>query len=220
MRFIPYNRRGFLLGAGAALLTTRGLFAEKLRATPDLTEGPYYPDKLPLDRDNDLIVIGDSLTPAVGEITRLSGRILDAGGSPLKNTVIEIWQTDSHGVYINSNTPDKDKQDKNFQGYGQFLTGSAGEYLFRTVKPVPYQNRCPHIHFRVKKQNQELLTSQIFVNGHSANRSDGVFGELRSPIDRELVLADFVPVPQSKTGELTARFDIVVGRTPDERRRA
>ena len=218
MSILTNTRRGFLIGIGVVFATTPGLFADQLQATPPLTEGPYYPDHLPLDRDNDLIILSDRLTPAVGEITRLSGRILDASGSPVKDAQIEIWQTDAHGVYINSNAPNKDKQDKNFQGYGQFLTGSTGGYTFRTVKPVPYENRCPHIHYRVTKGGRELLTSQIFVNGHAMNRTDGVLGELRNPIQRELVLADFVPAPGSKLGELTVNFDIVIGATPSDRR--
>src|SRR3954466_972742 len=84
-----YARRRFLarLGAGAAALTAAGLFApgafaEQLARTPALTEGPFYPDKLPLDKDNDLIVVGDSTTPAVGEVTHLTGRVLDINGDP------------------------------------------------------------------------------------------------------------------------------------------
>ena len=53
--------------------------------TPPRTEGPFYADKLPLDTDNDLIVVNDNLTPAVGQITHLSGRILDHKGDPVRN---------------------------------------------------------------------------------------------------------------------------------------
>jgi len=65
----PTDRRAFLgsLATGAAFFTTRGLFAEELARTPSRTEGPFYPDKLPLDQDNDLIILSDSLTPAVGD---------------------------------------------------------------------------------------------------------------------------------------------------------
>jgi hypothetical protein len=113
-------------------------------------KGPFYPDHLPLDTDNDLIVINDSITPAVGEITHLSGRILDSHGEPLRNMLVEIWQVDNNGAYLHSGTTNKDKRDKNFQGFGRFFTGSTGEYYFRTVKPVPYPGRTPHIHFMVK----------------------------------------------------------------------
>ena len=68
------DRRGLLRGTaavGAAAFTTPGLFAELIQ-TPPQTEGPFYPNKLPLDTDNDLLVINDSITPAVGEITHLT----------------------------------------------------------------------------------------------------------------------------------------------------
>jgi protocatechuate 3,4-dioxygenase beta subunit len=218
---VPFlSRRGLLRGGlalGAAAFLAPGAFAEELARTPRLTEGPFYPDKLPLDTDNDLLIINDSITPAVGEITHLSGKILDAKGSPINNAVIEIWQVDNKGVYINTRDSTGRNRDTNFQGFGRFTTGSSGEYYFRTIKPVPYTGRTPHIHVKVKKGGRELLTTQIFVNGHPQNKTDGVFGELRDPIDRELVLVDFKPLKDSKLGELTAKFDIVIGATPADR---
>src|SRR6516225_9712411 len=98
------SRRAFLgggLALGAALFTTRGLFAELIQ-TPRQTEGPFYPNKLPLDTDNDLIIVNDSVTPAVGEITHLTGRILDAKGNPVKNALVEIWQVDGKAVYLHT----------------------------------------------------------------------------------------------------------------------
>ncbi|HWE95281.1 MAG TPA: protocatechuate 3,4-dioxygenase [Tepidisphaeraceae bacterium] len=214
------SRRSLLCGGlavGALALFTPGVFAEQLARTPRLTEGPFYPDKLPLDQDNDLIIVGDSLTPAVGEISHLTGRILDINGDPIKNAEIEIWQCDAHAVYLNSkdSVPKKDQRDKNFQGYGRFTTASTGEYRFRTIKPVPYPGRpAGHIHFRVNKGGKELLTSQIFVSGAAGNKRDGVFMGVRDVVDRELVMADFVPIKESKVGELSAQFDVVIGRTP------
>src|ERR1700747_2569277 len=96
------SRRGLLQGGlslGAASLFASGLFAEELARTPRMTEGPFYPPKLPLDTDNDLLIINDSITPAVGEITHLRGRLLDARGNPMRNAVIEIWQCDRDGTY-------------------------------------------------------------------------------------------------------------------------
>src|SRR5438105_11730500 len=98
------TRRRFIRNTAlaAAFFTVRGAFAEELVRTPEQTEGPFYPDHLPLDTDNDLIVINNSITPAVGEITHLSGRILSASGSPLRNAVVEIWQVDNAGAYLHS----------------------------------------------------------------------------------------------------------------------
>lgn len=215
------SRRGLLRGGlalGAAALLPLDLFAEELMKTPKLTEGPFYPDKLPLDTDNDLIIINKSLTPAIGEITHLTGRVLNTAGSPVKDATVEIWQCDAHGVYINTKDsgPKAKQQDKNFQGFGRFTTDSKGGYRFRTIKPVPYPGRTPHIHFKVKKNDRELLTSQFFINGYSGNARDGVFNGLRDPIDKELVLVDFKPIEESKIGELSAHMDIVIGLTPDE----
>src|SRR5436190_23529822 len=111
---LSLNRRGFLrsLSVGAALFAVPGAFAEELARTPEQTEGPFYPDHLPLDTDNDLIIVNDALTPATGEITHLSGRILDARGEPIRNALVEIWQVDSRGVYLH--TGDKHaERDKN-----------------------------------------------------------------------------------------------------------
>ena len=212
-------RRRFCGAAGMAFFAVKGLFAEELLRTPALTEGPFYPDRLPLDTDNDLIKIGDSLTPAVGEITNLTGKVLTRAGSPVRNATVEIWQCDAHAVYLHSRDsgPKADRQDRNFQGFGRFETDSAGAYRFRTIKPVPYPGRpAPHIHFKVKLGDRELLTSQIMVRGHSGNARDGVFGEAGDVVDRELIQADWVPVHGSATPQWNADFTIVLGRTPSE----
>jgi len=220
--YLP-DRRLFLGSLAASFFTVRGAFAEQLFATPRLTEGPFYPDKLPLDQDNDLIIVNDSLTPAVGEITHLTGRVLTASGEPVKDATVEIWQCDAKAVYLHTRDsgPKAAQQDKHFQGYGRFTTASDGGYRFRTIKPVPYPGRpAPHIHFKIKKGDRELITSQLMIRGHEGNARDGVFNGVRDVIDRELLMTDFKPIADSKTGELSARFDIVLGRTPDERARS
>jgi protocatechuate 3,4-dioxygenase, beta subunit len=216
--FVPGNRRQFLGGiaAGAALFTTRGLFADMLTVTPQMTEGPFYPDKLPLDTDNDLIILNDALTPALGEITHLTGRILSASGEPIRNAFVELWQVDNNGVYLHSGDSRHDKRDTNFQGYGRFLTDSKGNYYFRTVKPVPYPGRTPHIHFGVSQNGKRIYTTQLFVKGHEQNERDGVYRGIRDEKARETVLVDFKPIAESRLGELAANFDIVMGVTPED----
>jgi protocatechuate 3,4-dioxygenase beta subunit len=211
------TRRGLLRGGlalGAMAYFTPGVFAEQLARTPRLTEGPFYPDRPPLDTDNDLLIVNDSITPAVGEITHLTGRVLASSGEPIRGAVVEIWQVDSKGVYIHTVDSSRRQRDTNFQGFGRCATGPKGEYCFRTIKPVPYTGRTPHIHVRVKQGGRELLTTQIFVNGHPQNRTDMVLADVSDPLDRELLLVDFKPIKESKLGELAAHFDIVVGVTP------
>jgi protocatechuate 3,4-dioxygenase, beta subunit len=210
------NRRGFLLrlSLGAAFFTVPGAFAEALIRTPAQTEGPFYPDHLPLDTDNDLLIINNGITPAVGEITYVSGRILDAQGEPLRNAVVEIWQCDHNGAYLHTKTGNAEKRDKNFQGFGRFVTGSTGEYLFRTIKPVPYPGRAPHIHFKIKHGSKELLTTQCYIKGHPGNEKDGVWKGLRDEKARAAVTVNFGPLPGTHAGELAAKFDVVLGLTP------
>lgn len=216
--YIHFGRRVFLstFALGAATFTTRGLFANELAMTPWLTEGPFYPDKLPLDTDNDLIVLGDSLTPAVGQVAHLTGKILDAHGNPLRNALVEIWQVDGNGAYLHSRDQNASHRDKNFQGYGRFETASTGEYRFRTVKPVAYPGRTPHIHVKVHHQGKEVLTTQLFVLGDPHNERDGIWRSLNDQ-GRQLVTIPFKPVPKSRVGELMASADIVIGQTPPDR---
>ena len=212
------DRRTFLkqLSVTAAFFAVPGAFAEELMRTPRQTEGPFYPDKLPLDTDNDLILVNDSLTPAIGEITHLSGRVLDGRGDPIRNALVEIWQCDNNGVYLHSaNFDGHAKQDRNFQGFGRFLTGSTGEYVFRTIKPVPYPGRTPHVHYKVKHNGKELLTTQCFIKGHPGNARDGVWRGLRDETTRSAVTVEFTPLKGSRIGELAAKFDLVLGFTAE-----
>jgi protocatechuate 3,4-dioxygenase, beta subunit len=211
-------RRHFLqrIGLGSAAAMIPGAFAEALTLTPKMTEGPFYPDRLPLDTDNDLLVVNDALTPAVGEVTHLGGRVLDRNGNPLRNVVVEIWQVDNQGVYLHSGSAGAERRDTNFQGFGRFLTNVKGEYYFRTIKPRPYPGRTPHIHVQVRRGDQELLTTQLFVKGEPQNDTDGIVQRIRDPEARAAVLVDFRPLEGSPAGELQAHFDMVLGLTPPD----
>ena len=210
------DRRRFLsrLASGLLVVTGSAAFAEELVRTPRQTEGPFYPDRLPLDKDNDLLIVNNAITPAVGEVTHLSGRVLDLRGEPVRNALVEIWQVDSKGAYLHSGDSQHSKRDTNFQGYGRFVTGSTGEYRFRTIKPVPYPGRTPHIHVKVGKDNKELLTTQCYVKGEPQNERDGILRSIRDPRQRASIIVAFAPMKSSRIGELAARFDIVLGRTP------
>jgi protocatechuate 3,4-dioxygenase, beta subunit len=214
---LPTSRRAFVktLTLGTVALWTPGVFAEELMRTPPQTEGPFYPNKLPLDTDNDLIIVNNSLTPAIGVITHLSGRVLDSKGSPVRNALVEIWQVDGKGVYLHTADSGRKKRDENFQGFGRFLTGSSGEYYFRTVKPVPYPGRTPHIHFKIKKDGKEMLTTQCYIKGESGNARDGVYRGIRDAKARASVTIDFARIKDSRIGEVGAKFDIILGYTPE-----
>ena len=203
------------LSSISAFYHTPGAFAEELVRTPAQTQGPFYPDRLPLDTDNDLIVVNNSITPAVGAITHLTGRILDARGNPLRNATVEIWQVDNRGSYLHTRGAVPAGRDANFQGFGRFLTASSGEYYFRTVRPVPYPGRTPHIHAKVKITGRRDFITQCYIRGHAGNARDGILQGIRDQGQRESVIIDFAPIPDSRIGELAARFDIVLGFTPE-----
>jgi protocatechuate 3,4-dioxygenase, beta subunit len=212
------SRRRFIQQAAVGVAVSSfwhvpGAFAEALTLTPRQTEGPFYPDHLPLDTDNDLIIVNDSITPAIGKITHLTGRILDSKGEPIRNAVVEIWQVDGNGVYLHTRDRNE-RRDANFQGFGRFLTGSTGDYYFRTLKPVSYPGRTPHIHFMIKRPGTEEFTTQCYIKGNPQNERDGVYRGIRDAKGRESVTIDFKPNKASKAGELEARFDIVLGLTP------
>ena len=216
-----HDRRRFLRGLalGIAAFTTRGAFAQQVAETAPTGEGPFYPNKLPLDADNDLLIVNDAITPAVGVITHLSGRVLTAAGQPVRNAFVEIWQADNTGSYINTSGRQETGNDRNFQGYGRFLSDVRGQYYFRTIKPVHYTLieifRAPHIHVAISRNGRRIFTTQLLVAGDPANARDTLVQEM----DRralQTLLVDFRPLPGSKIGELSAHFDVVLGKTAQE----
>ena len=212
-------RRRFLRNmafAGAAF-STPGLLAEELTKTASQAEGPFYPDKLPLDTDNDLLLINDAITPAVGEVTHLTGRVLSVSGEPVRNAVVEIWQADATGSYIHTRGR-REKMDKNFQGFGRFLTSSTGAYYFRCIKPTKYVGRAPHIHYAVYQEGKRVLTTQLYIKGDPRNDKDFLFNRAKTPQAKATIVTDFKPIAGSQAGELAAHWDIVLGRTPADPR--
>ncbi len=217
LRPLALPRRSFLsaLSLTAAGLFVPGVLAEELQRTAKVEEGPFYPTHLPLDTDNDLLIVNDSLTPATGEITHLTGRLLDAKGDPLRNVIVEIWQADHNGVYLAGHGPQSGGYDPNFQGFGRFFTGSTGEYYFRTIKPVAYTGRpAPHIHFAIKQKGRDKWTTQLFIKGDPGNARDNIYNRVPDAAKKS-VSADFAPLKASRAGELSARFDIILGTTPE-----
>ena len=175
----PGNRRHFLRGMAlgatgltvSSLFNVRGLFAEQLTLTARQGEGPFYPDHLPLDTDNDLLTVNDGITPAVGQVTHLGGRILTASGEPIRNALVEIWQADNEGIYLHSNSNRDDRMDENFQGFGRFMTGSTGEYYFRTIRARHI--RQPHTprSLRGEDRRQRHLDHAVLRPGGSPKRN-------------------------------------------------
>lgn len=213
---IRMDRRRLLrhLALASAGFVTRSALAEALTLTPRQTEGPFFPDHLPLDRDNDLIHVTDHLTAATGTITNLGGRLLDPSGAPLKDALIELWQADNNGTYIHSRGASQGERDPNFQGYGQFTTGSDGAYRFRTIKPGLYTGRTRHYHFGITLPGKRRFTTQLYWKGEPRNEEDGVLRGIRDAAQKESVIREFTQLPNSP--EFATTWDIVIGTTPTD----
>ena len=210
------------------------MVAPRLGQTPWQTVGPFFHYALPHPGGADLVGGSDAgarpdltapghfglarLTRPMdiaGETIEIEGQVLDGAGEPLPDALVEIWQADNNGAYLHTKTGNAAKRDGNFQGFGRFLTGSNGEYVFRTIKPVPYKPRTPHIHLAVKIKGKKELITQCYIKGHELNANDMVYKGIKDAKQRESVTLDFNPLKGSKAGEFSARWDVVLGFTPE-----
>ena len=217
--YIPCSRRRLLhsLALATAGFTTQGALAEALSLTPRQTEGPYYPDHLPLDQDSDLIHVQGDAVAALGTVTNFGGRLLNADGKPVSNASIELWQADNNGCYIHSKGTQKGKErDAHFQGFGKITTNEKGEYRFRTILPGLYTGRTRHYHIAVMKEGKRMLTTQLYIAGEPMNEKDGVLRGIKDPVQHLSVIREFKPVT-AESKELVATWDIVMGTTPEDR---
>ena len=204
-------RRSLLIGVGAGLLPLPSAFAAGAVATPSQTEGPFYPTAFPADIDNDLVQVRGQAARALGTVLHLEGRVLDLDGQPADGALVEIWQCDARGLYDHPRQPGRERRDSAFQGYGRMRVAADGRYSFRTLKPVAYPGRTPHIHVKVASPAGRMLTSQFYVAGEPANDGDGVFRAIRDPRQRALVEMKLVAAPGLEAGAFAATRDIVVG---------
>ena len=171
------DRRRFF-GAGAGLIAASSLPAcAQVATTPAQTEGPFYPLDLPLDHDNDLVQVAGRQEAAEGQVLNLGGQVLGPDGKPAAGLRVEIWQCDAKGVYHHPGDR-RGPADPNFQGFGHTVADNQGGYRFRTIVPVVYPGRTPHIHFKILGANVEPLTTQMYVAGNPENEQDGLYQRL------------------------------------------
>ena len=205
------TRRAVLAGAAAGGLGLAGpARAAPLLPTPRQTAGPFYPVDWSGDVDADLVRVAGEAARAQGVVTHLRGRVLDAGGAPLPGALVEIWQCDAHGRYRHP----RDRQegrDPGFQGRGRAIAGPDGAYAFRTIRPVPYPGRTPHIHVAVAAPGGAPLVTQLYLAEEPLNARDGLFSSLRDPRQREAVLLRPEPADRIEPGALLALRDLVLG---------
>lgn len=204
----PITRRALLKysTAAAGLAAVSPKVAASI-LTPKASEGPFYPKPSMryADIDNDLVKIADAVTEAGGEIIILKGQILSAEGQTLAGHRIEIWQCDVNGRYHHPRDGLKDTRDAAFQGFGHNITDEQGWYQFRTIKPVIYPGRAPHIHVKVLNGDQELLTTQFYLADYKFNATDGLYRRL-TPEQADSVSMVFAEVDDV----LETRVDVIL----------
>lgn len=209
---MDHQRRRLLLGSVLGLAATLPAIrsaASELTLTPRQSRGPFYPARIPLDSDNDLVIVNGKAGKARGEIANVVGRVLDERGQTIDGARIEIWQCDANGRYHHPWDTRDVPLDSNFQGYGEFTTGADGAYRFRTIKPVPYPGRAPHIHFAVNVPGTQPLVTQMYVAGAPENKRDWILNNVRDVRARQSLIVSFKQYADTP-GELMAQFDIVL----------
>jgi protocatechuate 3,4-dioxygenase beta subunit len=201
------SRRRLLLG-GAALITHPAWLSPAiaqsrgLHRTPRQTEGPFYPVEIPADHDADLLRNGP-VRYAKGQAVWVEGTVVDLDGRALQGAAVEIWQCDEAGHYHHPG--DGNRADPAFQGFGRVAVDREGRYRFRTIRPVAYSSRTPHIHVKVRLGARELLTTQLYVQGDPGNERDFLWRRLNEA-DRAALTVPFAPVADGQR----ATFPIVV----------
>ncbi|HRO59078.1 MAG TPA: protocatechuate 3,4-dioxygenase [Burkholderiaceae bacterium] len=211
-------RRRILEGAGLAALGGSGLAmpwqsavaAPARIATPSQSLGPFYPVDWDGDADADLVVVRGEAASALGTVAHVRGRVVDIDGQPLAGAFVEIWQCDANGIYRHPRDQGQARRDPGFQGRGQARAGDDGGWAFRTIRPVPYPGRTPHIHFQVRTLDGRQLITQLYVAGEPGNERDFLLNAVRDPRARERLIARFDPADRIEAGALLAEFEIVI----------
>jgi len=192
-----------LVAAPALWLGPRAQPPAARRPTPSQTEGPFYPVVFPKDSDFDLLRNGTLSYPR-GQSAWVEGTVTDLAGQPINGALVEIWQCDAAGHYHHPG--DGSRADAAFQGFGKVVVGPDGQYRFRTIRPVAYGSRTPHIHVKVKLGQRELLTTQLYVAGDPHNERDFLWRRLRDEADRVALTVPFRPGSDG----LLAHFPIII----------
>ncbi|GAA0353328.1 protocatechuate 3,4-dioxygenase subunit beta [Actinoallomurus spadix] len=160
----------------------------------------------------------------IGERIIVTGRVLDSGGRPVPNALVEIWQANAAGRYIHLREQHPAPLDPNFTGAGRCLTDADGRYRFVTVKPgaYPWGNhhnawRPAHIHFSVfgTAFTQRLVT-QMYFPGDPLFAYDPIFQSIPDEKARERLVSRFDIDTTVPDWSLAYQWDIVLGATPTE----
>lgn len=195
------ERRRWLAGAlGLAAGTTAWPLDAAARRLAAMTDGPFYPParwrQAWADQDSDLTQVrrAGQVLVAQGEHLELQLQISDENGRRIDSVQVEIWQCDALGQYRQPSVSASQPHDPGFQGFGAGRSDDQGRVRFRTIRPVNYPGRTPHIHLKLRHASFGEVTSQLFVDGEPGNERDGLWRWLPAA-DRGALAMKLQPVP-------------------------
>ncbi len=199
----PHRRRILIASLGSLTMPAWLGAAESRRALAPLTDGPFYPPERwragETDWDADLTQLrrGSQQLTARGEHLGLELRVLDSQGRAIDKVEVEIWQCDLLAHYRHPGVAaEPGRFDPGFQGFGAARSGSDGGLAFRTIRPVPYPGRTPHIHVKLRHPSFGELSSQLFVAGDPGNARDFLWRSLAAA-DRESLAMSLQPASEA-----------------------
>jgi len=205
MNMLPYpapmpGRRRFTLGAGAALSALAWpALASSRRGVAAMTDGPFYPPRAwreqwsDWDADLSRVQHDGRTLEARGELLGLELQLMDVDGRRIDGAEVEIWQCDALAAYRHPGVRQVVGQyDPGFQGFGASRSDRDGQLRFRSIKPVPYPGRTPHIHIKIRHASFGEVTSQLFVAGDPGNARDFLWRAV-DPADRAMLEMQLQP---------------------------
>ncbi|MFO6420277.1 intradiol ring-cleavage dioxygenase [Hylemonella sp. W303a] len=215
-------RRRLLISSAltaAASVAVPALASPARTRLPRMTEGPFYPPRswradstLWPDQDADLTTVRrkEGVLRAQGAWLGLEAQVLDSAGRAIDGAEVEIWQCDAQAAYRHPSVPaTAGRFDPGFQGYGAAVSGTGGELRFRTIRPVAYPGRTPHIHLKISHASFGTLTTQLFVAGDPGNAEDFLWRQLDSATQQAAALR-LTPAPAQTDLRWMARHALVV----------
>jgi protocatechuate 3,4-dioxygenase beta subunit len=210
---MPILRRTLVKYLAGVMAVPVAAAAQALAPTPQETLGPFFPVRTPAGRGFDLTRVAGRHGRPKGQVIELSGHVLRTDGSPVAKAMIEVWQANAAGRYINPVDKNPAPLDPDFKGVALLRAGADGAYRIRTIKPGPYPDpvggmRTPHIHFDVTAGDYRLVT-QMYFPGEPLNEKDMLISTMQGRA-RNPALATCKAVESSEPDVLAYQWDIVM----------
>lgn len=175
------------------------------------TIGPFFPRTFFRDGDEDLTRLTAAAPPTTrGERILLRGRVLEEGGAPCVNAVLEAWQADAAGRFRHPLDPSWREADPGFLGWGRAWTDAEGRYAFRSVMPGAYADpagpRASHVNLAVLASGimRRLVTTVFFPGDPEALSRDPVLAVVPEALRPRLLAVE----DGTEDGVRAFRFDL------------